>query len=227
MAWDVSDDPVDFDEAVEWFKDKLALSKEVWETLTQQAKARAFTVAGVAQLDVVTQVWEAIDDAVASGTTLEDFKAAVGDALEAAWAGTVDDPAWRLETIFRTNVQSAYGVGRYEQATDEAVLADRPVWMFDAILDGRETPICRACDGTKLPANDAWWRTRVPPLHFNCRSTIVTLTEQEAGKITLVKPKAKPQQGFGAAPSYDDEPWTPDMAEYPKELAPLYAEKNE
>lgn len=200
MAWDVSDDPVDFDEAIAWFGNRVKMTRQERDALEAKARRQAFFVSGVSQLDIITDAWQAIDDALSNGTTFEDFKREIGAKLEAAWRGSVDDPAWRLETIFRTNVQGAYGAGRYEQATHEDLLEDRPVWMFDAILDGRETEICRACDGTKLPADDPWWKTHLAPLHYNCRSGFITLTEKEAGRITLVKPTVKAQNGFGAAP---------------------------
>lgn len=200
MTWKVSDDPVDFDEAIAWFRKRVKMTRAERDKLDAKARRQAFWVANIAQLDLVAETWAALDRAASNGTTLEDFKKEIGAKLEAAWRGSVDDPAWRLETIFRTNVQGAYGAGRYEQATHEDILEDHPIWMFDAILDGRETDICRACDGTKLPANDPWWKTHIAPLHYNCRSTFITLTEKEAGRITLVKPTATPQGGFGAAP---------------------------
>lgn len=200
MAWKV---PGTFEEATEWFRKRISMTKADYDALDERERGRAFTVAGVAQLDIVTDVWTAIDKAIENGDDIDDFRSSIADALEAAWAGTVDDPAWRIETIFRTNLQSAYGAGRYAQATDPDVLEERPIWMFDAILDGRETRICHACDGTKLPADHPWWETHITPLHHNCRSGIVTLTQDEAGTLTKKPPKAKPDGGFGLAPSDD------------------------
>ena len=200
MVWDVSDDPVDFDEAVAWFRKRVKMTRAQRDALEEKAKRQAFFVSGVAQLDIVTDAWKALDKALKDGTPLEDFKKAIGPKLEAAWGGSVADPGHRLETIFRNNVQAAYSAGRYEQATNESVLEDRPVWMFDAILDGRETTVCRECDGTKLPADHEWWKTRVPPLHHRCRSTIITLTEEEAGELTKKPTTAKAQDGFGLPP---------------------------
>ena len=216
MAWDVSPDPLDFEEAIAWFKSREVVSNDEFDALSARAKRKAFTVANVAQLDIVNQAWEAVDKAISKGTTLEDFKRDIADELEKAWGGTVDDPAWRLETIFRTNVQASYGAGRYEQATDPAVLDDRPVWMFDAVLDGRTTKVCRACDGTKLPASHPWWKSHVSPLHFNCRSTFTALTEEEAGKLTARPPKEQASDGFGLPP--DESEWEPDTEKYPEEL---------
>lgn len=223
MAWKVSADPVDFEEAIAWFRKRVAMTKADYERLGAQAKRKAFTVSNVAQLDLVNQAWAAMEKALADGTSFDDFKKTIGEDLRKAWAGSVDDPAWRLETIFRTNLQNAYSAGRYQQARHPDVIADRPVWMFDAILDGRETPICRKCDGTKLPADHPWWKDHVPPLHFNCRSGFITLTEKQAGKITLSPPAEKPLEGFGLTPATDE--WAPDLKQYPKPLAKTFAKK--
>lgn len=223
MTWKVSADPVDFDDAIVWFKKRVSMSKADFERLSAAAKRKAFTVANVAQLGVVAQVWAAIDKAVKSGLPLADFKKAIGPELRKAWSGSVDDPAWRLETIFRTNVQLAYGAGRFRQAKTPEVAGDRPVWMFDAILDGRETEVCHAADGTKLPNDHAWWKTRIPPLHHNCRSSFIALTEKQAGKLTTKPTTEKPLKGFGLAP--DEQEWEPDEADYPPALWNAYEAK--
>lgn len=223
MTWSVSADPVDFDEAIAWFKKRVAVSKSDYRRMSAAAKRKAFTVANLAQLDLVHHAWKAIDDAVKKGTSLDDFKKSIGDDLKKAWGSKVADPPWRLETIFRTNVQMAYGAGRFKQATHPDVLGDRPVWMFDAILDGRTSSICKACDGTKRPANDAWWQTHTPPLHHNCRSSFIALTVAQAGKVTTSPPDQEPDGGFGVTPS-DDE-WEPDTKDYPKQLSFVFDAK--
>lgn len=217
MAWKVSADPVDFEDAIAWFRKRVAMTRAERDRLTDEARLRSFWVSHVAQADIVAQAWKAIDKALATGTSLAQFKKEIGPALRSAWSGSVKDPAWRLETIFRTNVQSAYSAGRTRQALKPEVLEDRPVWMFDAILDGRETEICEACDNTKLQATHDWWRSHTPPLHFNCRSSVISLTPEQAGKLSA-PPKASAQQGFGT-PLRDDEPWTPEPTRYPEQLS--------
>ncbi len=216
MTWDVSADPSEFDEASNYLLERVP-AVDLSE-LTAEELEIAFTVAGVAQLDLVADVLESVQDAVVKGTTLEVFKAAVLERLVQAWAGTVDDPAWRLETIFRTNLQTAYSRGRYEQATDPVVLAVRPYWMFDGIVDARETEICRKCDGTVLPADHRWWRTHYAPMHFNCRSSVITLTEKQAKAmgITSTPTAIQARPGFGAS---SGSPWEPEKRDYP---APLW-----
>jgi uncharacterized protein with gpF-like domain len=123
------------------------MTKAAFDALQASAKKRAFTVAGVANADLVASVQEALAGALTQGTTLEEFKDAMGAKLEAEWKGSVKNPAARLETIFRTNVQSSYNAGRHAQATDPDTLLLRPFWQFDAVTDGRTTPGCRAANG--------------------------------------------------------------------------------
>lgn len=217
MTWKVTADPLDFDEAIAWFRKRVAVTKADFEQLSAEAKRKAFTVANVAQLDLVHHAWSAIDKALKDGVALEDFKKSIGDELRRAWAGSVDDPAWRLETVFRTNLQLAYNAGRHRQASHPDVAGDRPVWMFDAILDGRETDICRKCDETKLPSDHVWWKTHTPPLHFNCRSSFIALTDEQAGPITANPTVDAAEGDFGLAPGADE--WTPNLAAYPQQLS--------
>ncbi len=131
-ATGISDDPVKFEAAIKAFRKKVPMTEDEWSELEADELQFAFTVANVTQLDLVVDVYEAIDRAIENGTTLEDFKAEVGDSLASEWGG--DDPN-TLETIFRTNVQGAYNGGRHA-AADE-MRDTRPYWRMDVVSDSR------------------------------------------------------------------------------------------
>lgn len=81
--------------------------------------------------------------------------------------------------------------------------AVRPFWKYVAILDGRTTATCAPLQGTVRPHDDDFWLTHWPPLHFNCRSTVVSLSRAEAaraGGATPVPKAAGPGKGFGTRP---------------------------
>ena len=206
------------EEAIASLRRRVALTKGEFARLSAKERAQSFTVAGVVDLDIISETLQAITDAIAEGKTYEEFVETIGAKLEAEWGDSVANPGARLETIFRTNVQSAYSAGRYEQATDPDTLAVRPYWMFSAILDDRTTTICMACDGTVRPASDAWWHSHFAPLHMNCRSTVITLSEELAKEegITHVPPRlaATAQNGFGGPP---DIAWKPKATDYPND----------
>lgn len=174
--WGIATSPKKFKEAIKAFRERVPMSDDTFEALDARAKQKAFRVAGVAQLDVVTHVWRLIDRAIATGQSLEDFKAEATDRLKRAWGGSVENPPARVETIFRTNVQSAFSAGRWAQMTDPEVLEVQTHWMFDAILDDATTEVCSECDGTILPASSAWWATHNPPLHFNAVTADTPIT---------------------------------------------------
>jgi hypothetical protein len=115
-------------EAIAWHETRVPMTKQALSLLKASAQKRAFTVAGVANADLIAGVQEALAGALVNGTTLEDFKAAVGAKLEAEWMGTVKNPAARLETIFRTNVQclvpGQFVEGRFVAASKASYAGD-------------------------------------------------------------------------------------------------------
>lgn len=214
------DDPVNFEEAIAALRRRVPMTDEQFAALEEAEREYAFTVAGVAELDVVADVYEAIERAVEDGTTFEDFEVDVGGQLSGAWGG--EDPA-RLETVFRNNVQTAYNAGRYESATAPAVADERPYWRYDSIVDADTTEICLACNGVVLPADHPWWRTHYPPCHHRCRAMVTTLTQRQAERdgITDSPPDIRAMTGFGKAPTDGGRDWAPEPDDYP---APLAAE---
>lgn len=205
------------EQMLEWFRTKVPLSDTEFYMLSDKARSRAFTVSKVAELDLVADVWRAIDSAITTGETLADFRARVGADLESAWGGS--DPA-RLETIFRTNVQNAYSVGRYIQNNKPEVKATHPYSRFSAVLDDRTTDICEDCDGTVLPTDDPWWADHQPPLHFNCRSDVSAITEDEAREYGVddAPPAVEVDECFGD-PFAD---FDPALYDRPPDLASIY-----
>ncbi len=191
-------------EALAWFAARVPFTRDERDKLAEEAKKRAFFVSNVAQLRLVSDVHKAITKAVAKGTTLQDFKASMGDKLAAAWGE--ERPAV-VETIFRTNVQAAYNAGRLEQFEDPLVKRFRPMRGWAVILDGRTTEfICRPLATVVVPAGSAFASSHIPPLHMNCRTGLMALSEEDAradygGRTeTHVLPDVEPQEGFGGDP---------------------------
>lgn len=221
MAW--PDPMVSALEAIAWFRARVPITPGRWRRLSAEARRRSFRVAGATRLSLVMDVWRAVERAIAQGLPYEAFEKEVGEKLVAAWGDSVTNPAHRLETIYRNNVQSAYSAGRYAQMTDPDVLRGRPFWMYDALLDNRTSELCRGLNGTILPADHDFWKTRYPPNHHNCRSGVRSLTRQGAerrGGVSAAPPVLQPAPGFRSLPGPDD--WEPDLTGYPPEVVREY-----
>jgi SPP1 gp7 family putative phage head morphogenesis protein len=194
--------------------------KRDWLKLNEEARKRAFTVARLTQLDQVKDVFDAVDRALLNGSTLEEFKEDTVASMGAAW-GNIDAPIY--ETVFRNNVQTAYGAGRWAQMNQPHIKDDRPYGKFSAVEDENECPICEACDGVILPLDDPWWEDHSPLMHHRCRCEIENLTAEEAGAPTdpddLPGEEGDADEGFGGVPSLAFEP---DLDDVPLELLDVY-----
>jgi SPP1 gp7 family putative phage head morphogenesis protein len=192
-------DPGAFKEAVDWFRARVPIQKEKWLELTDTARRKASTIAGVAQVDIIGDVMKDLEHALTKGETLEDFRRRAIDKLTEAWGGK--DIPGRIETIFRTNVQMAHSHGRREQMVTPSMLKIRPYWRFVSLLDMRTTQFCRPLNGVTLPATDVFWNRHTPPLHFNCRSMLMSLRSSIAEEegITEKPPKIEAMEGFGVS----------------------------
>ena len=167
--------PLPFEEAAKFFGDKVVLTPKEFAELRDDAKSQAFSVAGLARLDAVTDVFNAMYRAVEFGTSFSTFKADIRDIIERkGWTGKA---AWRVDTIFRTNIQTAYSVGKWDQLRNsKGVLG---FVQYDAVNDSRTRPTHAAMDGKVFPANDPIWDRWWPPNGFRCRCTTRLMSEAE------------------------------------------------
>lgn len=192
-----------FAEAIAWAKSRgVVLPDEFYGDLQDQAKAKAFTVSGLASLGQIQATLDSLTAALEAGEAFESWQAKAGDLL-----GSLPDG--RMETIFRNFIQNAYNGGRWQQF--ERNKANRPYLMFSAINDNRTTEICRKRNGIIRPVDDPFWKRNSPACHHRCRSTLISLSERQAkdrsrdGEGTnKPEPTDKPADGWGHKPLGDD-----------------------
>lgn len=233
--------PLPFNEAIDYFGDKVSMTPGQFAALSEEAKVKAFTVGGVARMDMCEGIHKAVLDAIEAGETLADFQGRVGSIFAAQGFTAAEGlGAWRMETIFRTNIQTAYNVGRYNQMVD---MKERfPYWEYDAVNDSNTRPTHGALDRKVFLADDSFWDTWYPPNGYNCRCGVLPVhkyvAEQEGLKIEKEDPTGKliepidsagnklparplmPDPGFATNPA--KKAWEPDMGKYPDELWKQY-----
>jgi SPP1 gp7 family putative phage head morphogenesis protein len=206
-----------FDEAIRRFRKRKPITDPEFRKLTEVERERAFWCAGVAQMQPLQEIWDAIDRAIEDGTTLEDFKDEVGLRLTEAWGG---EDAPRLETVFRTNIMTAMNAGRHDVLSDPVVREARPYLRFDGVDDNRTCEICAPLEGVVKPADDPFWKTRTPPLHHSCRDQLSALSKEEAhdeGITHGVVEHEPAAEGFGRPPAPND-PGEPNLDQFAPEL---------
>jgi len=190
-------------EAVAFFSDLVPLPPDAVHQLADEARQWAFTLGKVSQLEVITRVKGALDQALSQGMSLSQFQ----NEIETIYSGlglSRENPYY-WETVYRTNLQTAYQAGRYQQMTQPFVQRYRPFWQYDAVNDDRTRPTHLAQDKKVYRFDAAFWQIWYPPCGFNCRCTVHTLAEEEvaAQKLTVLTdlPTERPDPGFGGVPA--------------------------
>jgi len=218
--------PLSFEEAIQFLAVKVPLTREEFYALEKKLRFRAFTVARLTELDAINRVKGLLLKALEEGLPFYRFWQEGGRDQVLLKAGFHQSNPWYWETVFRTNIQTAYNAGRrlqIEKAQEVEYLE------FVGIRDERQTEICRRRTGIIRPKDDPWWKRNWPPLHFNCRSTVRTISRYEVERfgLRLTRKDHLPEEdlpsGFGFDPLEAETFWklTPSMLERAKQYGIL------
>ena len=166
--------PVQPDAAIAFWQSRAKLTATQAKALGEGARSRAFYVTGLAEMDMVNLVHGGIAEALENGETLADFKKRIAEVIEReGWKGH------RVETVFRTSMQSAYSAGRY--AKQRAVKELLPYWRYVTVGDSRVRPSHAMLSGKVFPADHPFWAENYPPNGFKCRCAVQALSKGRSG----------------------------------------------
>ena len=186
-------EPVVPDAAIAFWKQRAKLTDEEAKALGEEVKHRAFYVTGLAKQDLVQLVSDGIAEALKNGETLADFKKRIAAAIQAQ--GWHD---YRVENIFRTNMQTAYSAGRYKKM--QVVKAARPYWQYIAVMDKRVRPSHAILHEKVYPADHEFWSSNYPPNGFRCRCGVRTLSARQVEKQGLTVETEMPKADMWTDP---------------------------
>jgi SPP1 gp7 family putative phage head morphogenesis protein len=184
----ISLEPLTMQAAADFWKDKIKLGPAEFKKLSDEAKIRAFGISGIAKGDELTTVFNSLQAAIDKGISYGDFKKECADIFaRRGWTGKRE---WRVQNIFRTNIQTAYNSGRYQTQKDNADAF--PYLQYNAVNDRRTRPTHRALDGKVFPINHPFWDTWYPPNGYRCRCSTLSLTEGQIKRMGMPVETADP-----------------------------------
>lgn len=181
-----------FDEAVDYFRDKLSLPTEHWDDLWQEMHAKGFMVAGAMKAELLDDLRGAVDKAIAQGTTLAEFRKDFDGIVEKYGWIYKGGRNWRTSVIYGTNLRTSYMAGRYRQMTDPDVTALRPYWQYRHGGSAEPRPHHLALNGMVLRWDDPFWDTHYPPNGWGCKCFVVALSERDLVKLGKDGPDTAP-----------------------------------
>lgn len=173
-------------DTVAYFRAKGFAISDDWQDVWTRAHARAFTVAKAAQMDVLTAIRNEVDAALSQGLTAKQFQANLKPQLEKlGWWGKKEvdgrevqlGSPYRLNTIYRQNLQTAYMAGRYRRMLSRS--KTHPYWQYVAIDDGQTRPAHARLRGKVFRFDDPIWDIIYPPNGWGCRCRVRALTEAQ------------------------------------------------
>ncbi|UYZ94964.1 phage minor head protein [Moraxella bovis] len=186
-------------EAIASFGGKALLTAQHHAELKAYEHALAFTVARIADKDMLTEVHKAMKQAIENGTSFADFKKALKPYLMArGWLAptfkndNVDDDketfrdyqkhlGHRLRTIYHTNKATAYAGGQWERIQRTKELLPYLQYMKSASTNKRDEH--KQFYGMVRPVDDPIWASIMPPNDFGCKCWVKQLTKTRAEKI--------------------------------------------
>ena len=191
------------EQAVEFLRQKKMLAAKVFtKDLKESALARAATIARLSSAEMTKDIYQSLETAMREGKPLHQWKKElVGEFERKGWLAGHDkkiskgidgkllaDPKTgeyfgtprRLNTIYRVNMQSTYSAARYQRLRDN--VDNRPYWQYSAIGDARTRPAHLALSGKIYRYDDPFWTTFYPPNGFNCRCTVIALSDRDLAR---------------------------------------------
>lgn len=176
--------PTPFAEAAQFLADKPAVTREVFDQLLPELRARAFTVAGLSAADDLRTARDAIA-ALPRGGAWKDAKETVAGLL---LMNTDEDSRTALkhaELVLRMNGFMAYAATG-EQLAQETK-DELPYAMYNSMEDDRVRPEHAALDGLVLPVDDPFWLTHTPPWDWGCRCWKTFVSQLAYDRISVGK----------------------------------------
>lgn len=202
-----------FEEAIRLFDERIPMLASNVPKLAQIAKSQAAEIAMAEKLGVVakldgqtnaisqalgTAFWVsdvdqpttiALKDLISQAVrgVLPDERLSLPEFIDRAWlVGAQELTASRLETVYRTNMQSAYNEGHMSTLRAPEVKKVAPLVMIVEMQDPRSRDHHAAMNGYIHTVEEFDRRQLSPPNGYNCRGTVRTVSWTEAERLGLV-----------------------------------------
>ena len=137
----------------------------------EHLRQEAWTLSKISDVEQIEQVKQSLVKALAEGKSFREWQQALTPEMLAL-------PKHYQETVFRTAMISSYNGAKWTHFRAHA--ERRPVLRYVAINDRRTRPAHHALHGLMMPVDEERWQQLAPPLGFNCRCTMVSLSDKQA-----------------------------------------------
>lgn len=158
---------MEFEEAVGDLLDRdPRLAKSAEEVSRLYSSQKTFALARSSSLKLTVRIQELMGQMMREARGVDD---AAPEILKAAKQEAHDFARAYAETVYRTNVNTAYTEGRFLQAEDPAVAEVIPAMEFVSARTPTSRPNHVAAHGMVAATGDSIWGMFKPPIGYNCQ----------------------------------------------------------
>lgn len=189
-------------EVLEYLKTKDKKLSFNYKEIRHEAHHKAFTVAKVTKLDLLSDIQDELIKSFKSGEGFLSFKDNLVPILKKkGWWGETEvvDPksgkkkniyvgSNRLKTIYETNARVAYAQARYKSQME----SDGEYFRYVSVLDGNTRATHKLMHGVILPKSHKFWEKNYPPNDWRCRCKVQSLTKEEMSAYGFKISKSPP-----------------------------------
>lgn len=188
--------------AINYLENKGYKVTNDWHEMWEDAHTKAFTISKMTDMELLKDTKKTLEQALNEGWSGQKTQREMTNMFKTRgfWGKkTVIDEngeektiqlgsPYRVRTIYKQNMQSAYNAGRYLKQLQNVDFA--PYFQYICVLDERTRPEHRALHGKVFRYDDPIWASLYPPNGFGCRCTVRQLTAAEVERIGLVVEKS-------------------------------------
>ena len=186
--------------AADYIRGKAVADPTHFGNLPPQLKQRAFTVAGIEQLDALQRIRDAVAK-LPEGASWDEAKNEIAAEISPFVGGDMKAARAKAEFTLRIHGAQVYAVARHQQQM--GVVGRFPYWQYETVGDSRVRPGHAALDGKVLRADDPWWKTHYPPWDWGCRCIVNALDEEDALDIGVTDSADMPTPGRSESFTFD------------------------
>lgn len=172
-----------FRESLKFLERRLDLTPDQIVDLADTYTGDADTIVRALGGDLNDKVGEAVAEVARSGLHTRGGIERLREAFDAAGMGPRAD--WQLETLYRTQVQTAYSAGQWNANQSPEIQEVLWGYTYVTVGDDRVRPTHATMDGMTAPKEDPVWRTAFPPCGYNCRCTAVEVFHGDPEAVSV------------------------------------------
>ncbi|WP_289685204.1 phage head morphogenesis protein [Helicobacter rodentium] len=161
-----------------------------YDEVMHEAHLKAFTIAKVTKLDLLSDIQDSLIKAQKEGKSFESWEKDIKPTLaKKGWLGkvevrnektgeikTINVNNTRLKRIYNTNMRTANAQGR---AKAQYALEGEIYLRYIALQDGLTRPSHLRMHGITLHRDDPFWEKNYPPNGWNCRCVVRAYSKSE------------------------------------------------